>query len=222
MRISYLVKKTFAGIFQRWRANLILVICLALSFLVLDVFILVTVNLWGLSQRLKGDVEIEVFLQDEITPEQIRSLRENLLNSTEVEEVIYRSRGEAFTEMEDYLGEKALRGLDSSTFPASFQVRIKKEYKNSRQISSLTDQIGNREGVEEVEFEGEWLSKLDRTIKIFLTGDVIFGTLITLSVILMVSNFMRVAILSQAKSIQVMNLLGIAGGTFIFLCWGRG
>ena len=208
MRISYLLKKTFEGIFQRGRANLILVVCLALSFLVLDAFIVITVNLWGLSQRLKRDIEIEVFLQDDIDPEQIRSLQEDLLNLTEVEKVIYRSRGEAFTEMEDYLGEKALRGLDSSTFPASFQVDAKKDYKNFQQISPLALRIGNKEGVEEVEFGGEWLSKLDRAVRIFLSGDIIFGILVTLSVILMVSNFMRVAILSQAESIQVMNLLG--------------
>jgi len=222
MRISCLIKKTFEGIFQRWRGNLILMVCLALSFLVLDAFILVSVNLWGLSQRLKGDIEIEVFLQDDITPEQIRSLHENLLNFTEVERVIYRSKGEAYAEMEDYLGEKTLSGLDSSTFPASFQVGVKKEFNNFQQISSLADRIGNQEGVEEVEFGGEWLSKLDRTTKIFLIGDMIFGTLITLSVILMVSNFMRMAIFSQAKAIQVMNLLGASWRDIYLPLLGQG
>jgi len=222
MRISYLVKKTLEGIFQRWRANLILVVCLALSFLVLDAFLVITVNLWDLSQRLKGDVEIEVFLQDGITPEQTRSLRENLSNLTEVEKVIYRSEGEAFIEMEDYLGEKTLSGLDSNTFPASFQVGIKKEYRNFQQISSLATRIGNQEGVEEVEFGEEWLSQLDRTVRIFLTGDMIFGILVTLSVILMVSNFMRVAILSQAKSIQVMNLLGASWRDIYLPLLGQG
>ena len=222
MRIGYLIKRTFVHVLQKWRANLVLVVCLILPFLVLDAFLVITANLWDLSQKLKGDVEVEIFLQDDITPERIQSLRENLLSQIEVEKVTYRSRGDAFAEMENYLGEKILGGLDSSTFPASYQVSLREEYKNFHQISSLAARIGIQEGVEEVEFGGEWLSQLDRALRIFFTGDLIFGILVALSVILMVSNFMRAAILAQAKSIQVMNLLGASWRDIYLPLLGQG
>jgi cell division transport system permease protein len=222
MRISYLIRRTFEQVFRKWRANLILVVCLVLPFLVLDAFMVITANLWSLSQKLKEDVEVEVFLQDDINPDQTRSLRKYLLNQTEVEKVTYRSRAEAFAEMEDYLGEKNLGGLDSTTFPASLKVGVRQEYKNSKHISSLAGRIVKEVGVEDVEFGEEWLTGLDKAIKIFLTGDLIFGALVALSVTLMVSNFMRTAILSQTKAIRVMNLLG-ASWRDIYLPWlGQG
>jgi cell division transport system permease protein len=208
MRTGYLIKRTFELIFRKWKANLILVVCLILPFLVMDAFLVITANLWSLSQKLKGDVEIEIFLKDDIAPQQTRSLREYLLNQTETERLTYRSQKEAYAEMRDYLGEKTISGLDSSTFPASFQLGIKQEYKNFRQVSSLADRIKNRQGVEGVELAGEWVDRLDRAVRIFLTGDLVFGLLVGFSVMLMVANFMRISIFDQTKSIRVMSLLG--------------
>jgi cell division transport system permease protein len=222
MRIGYLVQRTLKDVFQRWRANLGLTIGLALSFLVLDAFIVVTMNLWDLSQRLKGDGEMEIFLKDDVTSEQTRSLRDEILKSGQVEKAIYHSKSEAFAEMEDYLGAETLRGLDSSTFPASFQVSLKKKEMGFQQLSALAGRIGNHEGVEGVEFAGEWWSRLNRAIRIFVTGDMIFGALVGLSVITMVSNFMRVAMLTQAKSIRVMSLLGASRRDIYLPLLGQG
>jgi cell division transport system permease protein len=208
MRFNYLIKQTFHGISLRWRANLTPVVCLATSFLVLTTFLVVTINLRGISQKLKGEVRIEVYLNDKITPEQIRSLRAKVQSSPEVENVIYRSKGEAAALMEDYLGKEYMNGLDSNAFPASFQVSLKEAHKKFQPMSMLASKIRLQEGVEEVEFGGEWLSKLDEVQRVFFVVDLVFGMLITLSGALMVSSFMRVAVLSQTESIQVMSLLG--------------
>ncbi len=208
MRLGYMIKQTVCGILQKWRANLAMVFCLALSFLVLTAFVLITLNLRGISQKLKGDIEVEVYLDDSITPQQIQYLRSNIQSYPEVENVTYKSKEAAFIQMEKYLGKEVTTGLDSNVTPASFQVALKKEYKKYQQISLLAAKIQDQAGVEETEFGGEWLRKLDKTFKVFFGLDLIFGILVTLSVALMVSNSMKVAILSQAESIQVMNLLG--------------
>ncbi len=208
MRFGYLIKRVFEGIFKRWRANIILVICLASSFTVLATFLLITINLQGMSQKLKGKVQIEVYLNDRITPEQTRSLQVKIQSFPEVETAVYRSKEEAVTQLEDYLGKETLSGLDSNTLPASFQVSVKIEHRKFQPISLLASKIQNQEGVEGVEFGGEWLSKLDKALRVFYAADLIFGILVALSVVLIVSNFMRVEVLSQSESIQVMSLLG--------------
>jgi cell division transport system permease protein len=208
MRFSYWIRQTVSGTFQKWKGNLVMVVCLAISFLVLAAFVLITVNLRGIYQKLKGDVEIEVYLDDAISPQKIRSLESNIQGYPEVEKVTYKSKGSAFIQMENYLGREVITGLDSNMLPASFQVTLKKEHKKHQTISILAAKIQNQAGVEETEFGGEWLTRLDKALKVFLAADLIFGILVTLSTAMMVSNFMRASILSQAESIQVMNLLG--------------
>ncbi len=203
-----MIKQAIYGIFQRWKANLTLVGCLASSFLVLAIFLLITLNLQNITEKLKGEAQIEVYLLDGITPEQIVLLRSTIQGYPEVEKVIFKSKEEAATQMEDYLGKEILKGLDSNPLPASFQVSLREEQRKFPIISRVSSEIQNLDGVEEVEFGREWLSKLDNAWSVFLTVDWIFGILVTLSVVLIVSNFIRVTVLSQTESIRVMKLLG--------------
>lgn len=208
MRIPYLIKQTFAGISRSWGYNLILIVTIASSFLVINSFLLITHNLKDVAQKLRGEVQIEVYLNEDTSPQQINSLAESLQKFPEVERVEFRSKEEAFTQLESYLGKELLEGIDSNPLPASFLISLKKEHGGFQQIAYVASRVQHQKGVEDVEFGGEWLKKLDQVIFVSYVVDIIFGILIALAVTLIVSNFMRVMVVSQVESIQVMNLLG--------------
>jgi cell division transport system permease protein len=208
MRVTYLFKQGLHGLSKKWGVNLILVGSMAFSFLVFDIFLLITHNLQGVAQKLRGEVQVEVYLNEDITSKQISSLGKIIQNFPEVEKMEYRSKEEAFIQMESYLGKDLLEGLDSNPLPASFLLSLKKEDRGFQRIALVASKARKQEGVEDVEFGGEWLKKLDQAIFIFFLVDVIFGIFITLAVILIVSNFMRILVLSQAESIRIMSLLG--------------
>ena len=212
MRITYLVKQAFYELKRRWGFNLILVVCIASSFLVFSTFLLITQNLKSVEQKLKGDVHIEVYLNDDITPLQLHLLLWSIKRFPEVEKVEYRSKQEALAQFEDYLGKDLLEGLGSNPLPASFLLSLKGEHRGFEQVAEVALRVQNREGVEDAEFGGTWLKKLDQVLTIFFIVDVIFGVFIAITVIMIVSNFMRVVVLSQAESIHIMSLMGASRG----------
>ena len=216
MRITHLVKQAFYELKRRWGFNLILVVCIASSFLVFNTFLLITQNLKSVEQKLKGEVHIEVYLNDDITPLQLHLLLWSIKRFPEVEKVEYRSKQEALAQFEDYLGKDLLEGLDSNPLPASFLLSLKGEHRGFEQVAEVALRVQNREGVEDAEFGGTWLKKLDQVLTIFFIVDVIFGVFIAITVIMIVSNFMRVVVLSQAESIHIMSLMGASKGDISF------
>jgi cell division transport system permease protein len=208
MRISYQIREALRGMKSRSGSSLVLIICIASSFLVLGSFLLITLNLRAAEEKLKGDVQIEVYLKDGITPLQLHLLLESTKRLPQVERVAYRSQDKALAQLEHYLGDDLLNELDSNPLPASLRIGLKNEYNTFGHVTEVASKLQGQEGVEDVEFGGGWLKKLDRAFSIFLTVDVIFGILIAVSIIMIVSNFMKLVVLSQAELIQVMRLLG--------------
>ncbi|KPL00880.1 MAG: hypothetical protein AMJ91_02875 [candidate division Zixibacteria bacterium SM23_73_3] len=216
MRVFYLIGQALYGLKRRWSFNLILMVCIASSFLVFDTFLLITQNLKSVEQKLKGEVQIEVYLNDDITTLQLHLLLQSLKGFPEVEKVEYRSKQEAWTQLENYLGKDLLEGLDSNPLPASFLLGLKREHTGFEQVAEVASKIKSKEGVEDVEFGGTWLKKLDQVIFISFVVDIIFGIFIAIAVVMIVSNFMRVVVLSQAESIHIMSLMGASKGYISF------
>jgi cell division transport system permease protein len=215
MRFSYLITQAVRRR-KGWGSNLVLIIGIASSFLVLGSFLLITLNLKEAGQKLKGEVQVEVYLKSDITPLQLHMLLQDMSRSPEVERVEYRSSQAALSQLSTYLGGRLLEGLEANPLPASFRLGLKDEFKGFEQVSLVADRIRSREGVEDVEFGGAWLQNLDRAMFVFLMVDVVFGIIIAISIIMMVSNFMHMVVLSQAESLQIMSLLG-AGGKDVYL-----
>jgi cell division transport system permease protein len=209
MRFSYLINQAIR--MRKGRgSNLALVICIASTFLVLGSFLLITLNLKELGQKLKGEVQIEVYLKSDITPLQLHMLIQNMRRTPEVEKVEYRSPQMALAQLGSYLGGDLLDGLEANPLPASFRLALKEKARGFEQVSRVANDLKSLEGVEDVEFGGTWLKNLDRAFFVFLLVDVIFGIFIAISITMMVSNFMHMVVLSQVESLQIMSLLGAA------------
>ena len=212
MRTSYLIKQAAGGLSKRRGLSLILVVCVACCFLVFDAFILVSLNLSRLEQKLREKVQIEVYLTDDITPLELHMLLGGIQGSREVERVEYVSKRGAWAHLESFLGKGTLEGVSSSTLPASLLLTLRSEYRRFEQVAPLASEFEEREGVEEVEFGEAWLKKLDRTVSALSLATLILGVLIAAAVVVIVSNFMRLIVGSQAETIRIMSLLGASRG----------
>jgi cell division transport system permease protein len=216
MRVSYLIRQAFCQTKKRFNSRLILLFCIASAFLAFGAFALITLNLRVMAQKLKGEVQIEVYLDDHITSLEFHSLLQKMRGLPEVEKVKYRSKREALTQMENYLGEDLLPEQDSSPLPASFLVSLREEYLRFEQVVRVVSRIQKEDGAEEVVFGGTRLKKLDRAISMFLIIDSALGTCMALAIVMIVANLMGAAVRLRTESIRIMSLLG-ASAADIFL-----
>jgi cell division transport system permease protein len=187
---------------------LILVACVACCFLVLEVLVLISLNLNGLERQLREKVKVEVYLKDDITALQLHTLLGDIQGLREVEKVKYVSKGGALVQMENFLGKGTLEGVGPNALPASLSLDLRSGYREFEPVAHLASGIRGREGVEDVEFGATWLEKLDRTSALVSAVVLIFGALVAVAVALLVLNFTRQVVRSQAGIISIMIFLG--------------
>ncbi len=216
MRISCLIRQSLGRIVARWRQSLVSIICIALGLLVLDLFLLFVLNLKKLEGEVKGQVQMEVYLTDEITSLQLHMLLQSLKSFRGVKQIEYRSPGKALAQMQDLLGEGISEGLDAGALPASLLLSLDSEHKGFEQVTELAARVSRQEGVEDVEFGETWLKKADRTIHVLFLGAIIFGIIVIIALVTMVANFMRWAVQSETQIVRAMNLLGASRGDVSF------
>jgi cell division transport system permease protein len=218
MRVSCTAKLASGRILAGWRQNLVVTICLALGWLALGSFLLLFLNLSHAEERVKGEVQMEVYLIDDITPLQLHFLLKSLENLAQVKQVEYRSRRDALLQMENLLGPEALTGLNADALPSSFLLHLKKGHRSYQQVSGLATRVKAWEGVEDVEYGGNWLKRADQDSRTLFLGITLFGGLVALALAAIAANFTRSAARSQKEMVHIMTLLGASrGDAAIFL-----
>jgi cell division transport system permease protein len=212
MRISYSARLAFSRILAGGRRNLMMIICMALGWLALGSFLLLFLNLRNAENQIKDEVQMEVYLNGDITSLQLYFLQKSLLGLPQVEQVEYRSWRNAFLQMEHLLGPEALAGLNAKALPSSFLLHLKRGHRSYQEVSGLAVRVRAWEGVEDVEYGGKWLKQAEQDTRTFSLGITVLGMMVTLALAAMVIGFTRWAARSQKNIVQVMSLLGASRG----------
>ena len=208
MRLWYFIKETFFIFLQEPKTVLVSILVIAFSFLVFNLFFLVTWNLKNASDKLKQEMKIEVFLKDDLISSQLDSLKGSILKLEGVKKITYKSKSQALREMKNYFGEKLLEGLDFNPLPASLVLELKEPYKKSETIERLVSKIKKLNGVEDLEYSKVWVAKLERMLSFSFLLDLILGIIIGITAILIVTSAVRLCVTLQKGSINLIRLLG--------------
>lgn len=206
------------NLWQYRSRNLLSVTIISLSFLVVGVFFSLSNNFQFLARQLAENMVIVFFLKPDITPTELKQLEEQARAAPSVNQVRYVTREQAwerfrknFPELED-----VLKNLDANPFPASLEVTLEKGAFMSEDIVGLIDRVRLMPGVEDVQFNRDWvkrmqsLSRLARAIGFFL------GSVLILASFFIISNVVRLNVLARKNEIEILRLVG-ATNTFIRL-----
>ncbi len=212
MRMSFSTGQAFKRIVGKWRQSAVSVTCIGLAFLAFNSFLLLALNLKVAEEKIKGEVQMEVYLADDLTSLQLHMLLGSIRSRPEVEKMEYVSRRDALAQMESLLGDGSLEGLDATALPASLRLSLGRKYKGFEQMAGLASQLRLQEGVEDVEFGAAWLEKADHTSHILSLAVIIFGAMLAVALAITVSHLMRALVRSQAAIIRTMDWLGAGAG----------
>lgn len=198
--------------------NLFSVAIIALSFLIVGVFFSLSNNLQFLANQLSENMVVVFFLNPGISAQEQARIEEAIKASPGVARVEFVSREQAlarfrksFPELEDIL-----KNLSSNPFPASFEAILQKKAFLSEEALGLVEGIRALPGVEDVQFNRDWvkkmqsLSRLARAIGFFLGGILIFASFF------IISNVIRLNVFARKNEIEILRLVG-ATNTFIRL-----
>ena len=216
MSLSYTLRESFSGFRRTKVSSLISIITISISLLLLGIFALVSLNASRFIESLRNKVELEAFLQEPITHDEIADLQQSVSALEGVKVVTFISKEEAAKIFKQETGEDINDVLEFNPLPPSFRISLRDGYKTTARIQVLHDRLIALKGIDGVVYRKTLLELLDQRTEAFHNIMLALGILISLSAILLVSNTIRLAIYAKRKLIRTMELVG-ATSAFIRL-----
>ncbi len=166
-------------------------------------------NTQTITEQWNSASEITLFLKLSTSDKAAQNLVQRIQLYPEVANVVYISADQALTEFKVISGfGQALEYLDENPLPATLLVTPTKRFSQVEAARELLLKLEQERGVEQGKLDLEWLTRLEAMAA--LIEDVVIGiaVLLCLSVVLIIGNTIRLAILNQKDTIAVMKLVG--------------
>lgn len=155
---------------------------------------------------LESQVQVNVFLREDITPEQNKELESAISAMPEVKKVEYLSKEEAFNRFkETYKDSPAVwENVDPGALPASYLIELHR----ARDAEAVTTRLEGQPGVDDIESGGETLQRLLQFNRVIRFASLLFFIVFLVSATLLIANTIRLAIFARRREVAIMRLVG--------------
>ena len=218
MKIStseYIVRETIISLKRNSWMSFASIGTVAVSLFVFGMFLILVMNMNRMVASLESQVEISVYVKDEVSDSGIRALEERITQMQGVESVKYVDRETAMVRFRDRLGDQQflLDSLgESNPLPNSFEVRVIRP----DMVRTAAEAIAEMPGVETAKYGQdvvEHLFDITRLVRLFGLALMFVLAMATLFII---SNTIRLTVFARRKEVAIMKYVG---ATDWFIRW---
>lgn len=212
----YHLRQALSGIKRAGLMSVACIMIMTFSLLILGIFLFATANLRELLKYAHEKVEIVVFLREGIEQATVDSLKAEIEAVRVVEELRYVSPEEALERLKGEFGAKSylLDALEDNPLPSSFEITLRPRYRFKNIVESLSGQIADMPGVEDVSYGAGWIARLERLVRALALADIGAGLVVALAAIVTVSYTVRLTLYARREAIKILKLVG-ATDTFV-------
>ena len=208
VHFGYLIHEGWLGMKRAKGAVALSLSTIAISLTLLGVFILLTVNIQQIVQKFQRQLTVEVFIDNGLEAEGIQRLQGVLQATNNVAVVEFISKDRALQKFKSEFGEDLVSLVGENPLPASFQVHLDMKQPSIKQLDATVKKMETFPGVDEVVFQGRLFELIGRYSRIILIIDILLLMIVLISTILVVGNTLRLIIMSQHRTIEIMQLVG--------------
>jgi len=204
--LDYYFKETLMGL---KRNGLVAFAAVATAFIALFLLggaILMWREVNLLVARSEANVEVSVFLRDDISASQLNNLNQILTQMPQVSSVHYESKQEAFQRFQRiFSNQQALvQNISQDSLPASFGVRLK----DPQQLQVVAVQLQGQPGIDRIVDQRALLNRLFAVTRVFRIGMIVVAIIMLVSAAALIGNTVRLAVFNRRKEIGIMRLVG--------------
>ena len=187
----------------------ILVIGIALS-LPAGMYVLLQ-NAQGLVAQLSGTPQISLFMSMDAKADDVDKLRKQLEQHPAIARVEFVARAQALEQLKQSTGlADVIGGLNQNPLPDAFIVYPKPSAAQS--LDELRIELVKLPKVEQAQLDSAWAYKLEALLKFGRMVVLILASLLSLALIAITFNTIRLQILTQRDEIEVAKLIGATNG----------
>ncbi|MDI6704067.1 MAG: permease-like cell division protein FtsX [bacterium] len=218
MSLKYLIKEAMLNLKRGGIASFVTISIITISLFILGLFFILTTNVRAIIEDLSSKVAIVAYLDNGLNKEEIDRLKKEVSKIKEVKHVSYISKEIAMERFKKDLGEgftDIVETLDTNPLPASIEVKIKGSsftQEEKERFLHLVAKIKGLVGVKEVDYGKEMIDILTKITEGLSLVIYVIGFLFSIGAVFIVSNTIRLAILSKKEEIEIMRLVGATPG----------
>ena len=213
--LAFSIRRAWQGFWRNGLMSLAATATMVLMLVLLSLFFTLLTGLNAGLEYVEGKVEIVADLESDATDDAVAALTAAIESKPEVASVTYVS---AETALERFRATMAAEGredltayLDTNPLPASLEVRLR----DPRVFGDVADVLRGATGVvAEVKEIQKLVEQVLTVTGLLRTGGVVVLVLVALTVLFIIINTIRLALVARAEEIDVMRLVG-ASDAFI-------
>lgn len=212
----YFLNEALQNIWANRLNNVVSIAIISFSLFTLGLFLLTAENLRTLIGHWTENVQVNVFLNVKSSQSDISKLESMIKASPFVSTYQFISREEALKRFRSFYPEMTgiTEELDTNPFPASYEVTIRKEFQNQATVAQFVAQLRDENYVQDVEYDQEWIDRVQFAIRFLNIVGVVFGGILMLTATFSISNVIKLMVMSRRDEVEIMRLVG-ATNTFI-------
>lgn len=190
--------------------SLVAVATITFSLTIFGIFGIFFVNTKGVLDSWGSQVHVMVYLVDGIGEDRLYTLRRQITGMREVEGVDYITKERAYLTFKEGLkGEKGVvEGLTTNPFPASLELRIRREFRNSEGVKGLVSRLKGLDGVDDIQYGQEWVERFSAFLGFAKVVGVTIGIFLLIATVFTISNTIKLTLYARRDEIEIMRLVG--------------
>jgi len=219
---AYFIKEAARRTWTSKRSSFVAISMISISLLILGAFLLVAENLEQAVLRWQGTSRVNVYFDADVTPAQIQNVQRYLAAHADLRKSRFVTRDEALVRFKSYFANASglVAQLDENPFPPSFDIEVTPATIQSAAFEHEMQQLRGFRGIEEVQFDWEWLAKVRRLVDIINFAGIVAGGILAIAAAFTIANVIRLTMMLYREEIDIMRLVGaterIIRGPFVY------
>lgn len=195
-----------------WRtpiASVMTILVMGLSLTLPATLHIIVKNVQSINVQWDSASEISLFLNEDLSEQQISSAIRRISAYDEIESLRYISKDDALVEFKKLSGfGQALDYLQNNPLPASLIVTPQPQYRQAEPAKLLLYKLQKEREVDFGKLDIDWLARLNAIVSMLEESVITVAVLLLVSVVLIIGNTIRLSIISRREEIEVMKLVG--------------
>jgi cell division transport system permease protein len=213
--MEYFITEALSSLRRNGLMSFASVSTVALSLLILGMFLVMVLNLNNMASALESQVQISVYLQDGLSDLEMREVGTRITKLPGIVQVNFVGKKEAMSRFKQRLGEQQglLNALgETNPLPNAFEVKVDK----TERVKPVAQEMMKFKGVENAKFGQEVIEQLFALTKMVRIFGLIIIMFLALASLFIISNTIRITVFARRKEIGIMKYVG---ATDWFIRW---
>ena len=212
---EYFIKEVYTSFKRNIWMTLASIFTVVLSLFILGFFSIVILNLNKMADTLESQVQISVYLKDDLSQEEIDETKETLSKIEGLQDIKFTTREEAMKNFKERLGDQQflLDALDDTNpLPDSFSLTVT----SPQQVKTIADTAAALDSVESASYSQDIINHLFNLTHLIRLIGIALIILLTGAAIFIISNTIRLTVFARRKEIAIIKYVG---ATDWFIRW---